>query len=164
MSGIYVALDTETTGLRPESDAIIEVGAVKFQGERVLDTFTSLVNPQRAVPRKIQALTGISAADLDKAPPAAAVLPRLNTFLKDYPVVGHNVGFDLSFLTRQSVGAANQPIDTFELASLILPKMASYNLEQLTKALGLSSPAYHRALADATLAKDLFLALIARGT
>ena len=162
MPGIYIALDIETTGLRPESDAIIEVGAVKFQDDRVLDTFSSLVNPQRAVPRKIQALTGISAAELDRAPSALSVLPKLNTFIKDYPVIGHNVGFDLNFLQRQGIGAINQPIDTFEMASLILPKMASYNLEQLTKALGLSSPAYHRALADASLAKDLYLALIQR--
>ena len=162
MPGMYVALDIETTGLRPESDAIIEVGAVKFQGERVVDTFSSLVNPLRPVPRKIQTLTGITPADLDKAPILNTILPRLSAFLKDYPVVGHNVGFDLSFLQAKNVGTLNPPIDTFELASIILPKMTSYNLEQLTKALGLSSPAYHRALADAMLAKDLFLALVER--
>jgi predicted DnaQ family exonuclease/DinG family helicase len=162
MSGIYVALDIETTGLRPESDTIIEVGAVKFQDDRVIDSFTSLVNPLRPVPRKIQTLTGISAAELEKAPLAASVMPRVSSFIKDYPVVGHNVGFDLGFLQQQNVGVLNPPIDTFELASIILPKMSSYNLELLTKALGLSSPAYHRALADATLAKDLFLSLISR--
>lgn len=162
MPGICVALDIETTGLRADTDAIIEVGAVKFQGERVLDTFTSLVNPQRPVPRKIQTLTGIAAADLEKAPAAPAILPRLNTFIKDYPVIGHNVSFDLTFLRMHGVGLANLPLDTFELAGLILPKMASYSLEQLTRALGLSSPAYHRALADATLAKDLYLALLER--
>ncbi len=162
MPGICVALDIETTGLRVESDAIIEVGAVKFQGARVLETFSSLINPQRTVPRKILSLTGISAADLEAAPPASAVMPRLNTFLRDYPVVGHNIGFDVAFLKLHGIALTNLPIDTFELAGLVLPKMASYSLEQLTKALGLSSPAYHRALADATLAKDLYLALLER--
>ncbi len=162
MPGIYVALDIETTGLRPESDAIIEVAAVKFQGERVLETFSSLVNPQRPIPKKIQTLTGISPADVLGAPPASVVLARLNAFLRSYPVVGHNIAFDLGFLTIHGVGLANPPIDTFELASIILPRMASYNLEQLTKALGLPPLTYHRALPDATLAKDLFLTLFAR--
>lgn len=162
MPGIYIALDIETTGLRSDRDAIIEIGAVKFQGERVLETFSTLVNPLRPLPRKIQNLTGITPTELDKAPTISLVLPRLNTFLKDCPVVGHSVSFDLGFLQAKGVGAANLPIDTFELAGLILPKMASYNLEQLTRALGLSSPAYHRALADATLAKDLFMTLINR--
>jgi len=160
--GIYVALDIETTGLRPDSDAIIEVAAVKFQGKRVLETFASLVNPQRAIPKKIQSLTGITPADVQGAPLLNAVLPRLNAFLRSYPVVGHNIAFDLGFLTIHGVGLLNHPIDTFELAGIILPRMASYNLEQLTKALGLPPLSYHRALADATLAKDLFLALFAR--
>lgn len=162
MPRIYVALDTETTGLRPDVDAVIEVAAVRFQADRVLETFSSLVNPQRPIPLKIQSLTGISQAEVDKAPLATAVLPKLNSFLKDYPVVGHNIAADMGFLNAAGVGVGATRIDTFELASIILPKMASYNLELLTKALGIPPRSYHRALPDATLAKDLFLALFER--
>ena len=57
---VFVSIDLETTGLNPESDRIIEIGAVKFQGTRILDTFSTLVNPDRDISTFIQELTGIS--------------------------------------------------------------------------------------------------------
>ena len=58
MNKIFVALDTETTGLRAANDAIIEIAAVKFRGDQVMDTWTSLVNPGRELPLKVERLTG----------------------------------------------------------------------------------------------------------
>jgi len=162
MAPIYVAIDLETTGLDPEADSIIEIGAVRFQGDRVLEAWSSLVNPGVPIPPKIQRLTGITPRDVEGAPRLAAVLPRFLGVIRNHPLVGHNIAFDVSFLTRAGVTLSNLTIDTFELASIVLPKMASYNLEQLTRALGLSSPTYHRSLADALLAKDLFLSLYRR--
>ena len=163
MNQIYVALDLETTGLRPETDAIIEVGAVRFSADgQVRDSWSSLVNPLVPIPRKIQVLTGIAPQDVARAPTLHEVLPVLASFVRDYPIVGHNVSFDRNFLSQKGLPLANTPIDTFELASILLPKMPSYNLEMLTKALGIQSPTYHRALEDARLAKDLFLALLER--
>jgi len=163
MRQVFVVIDTETTGLRPDVDALIEVAAVRFRGDgEVLDSWSSLVNPQVPIPRKITALTGIAPADVAGAPLITQVMPRLISFVRDHPVVGHNVAFDLGFLGRAGFTPLAPAYDTFELASIVLPKMLSYNLENLTKALGLSSPAYHRALADATLTKDLFLALLQR--
>ena len=60
MPNVYVALDLETTGLDPERDAIMDVGAVKFRGEQVLESFESLVDPGRPIPYGIQQLTGIT--------------------------------------------------------------------------------------------------------
>lgn len=163
MNQIYVALDIETTGLWPETDAIIEIGMVKFRADgEVLGTWATLINPQVPIPLKIQHLTGIKPADVRNAPLLRDVVPALRAFVKDYPIVGHNIQFDLGFLAQKGIGLVNGSIDTFELASIVLPKMPSYNLEQLTKALDIPSPTYHRALADANLAKDLFLALIRR--
>ena len=68
MDDVWVAIDLETTGLSPETDEIIEVGAVKFQGARVLDTFQSFARPERPISRFIQGLTGIEQGDLDRAP------------------------------------------------------------------------------------------------
>ena len=65
MNHTYVALDLETTGLDPESDRIIEVGAVKFRGREVLGTFHTLVNPQRPLPSRVRLITGIAAEELD---------------------------------------------------------------------------------------------------
>ena len=145
MSQIYIALDTETTGLRPETDAIIEIGAVKFDAEgKVLGSWNSFVNPQASIPVKIQRLTGIKPADVSTAPLLRDVAPKLISFVQGLPVVGHNIHFDLGFLSQKGFGLSSPRLDTFELASIVLPKMRSYSLEQLTKALEIASPTYHR--------------------
>jgi DNA polymerase-3 subunit epsilon/ATP-dependent DNA helicase DinG len=160
MSRIYVALDLETTGLRPERDAIIEIGAVKFRENEVLETWSSLVNPQRPVPHKITQLTGITQAEANQAPTISSVISPLRSFVKDYPIVGHNVPFDLSFLKQHNLFLENPAIDTFELASILLPHAARYSLGTLADALGITFPTRHRALEDALATKDLFLGLL----
>ncbi|MFQ6058861.1 MAG: helicase C-terminal domain-containing protein [Anaerolineae bacterium] len=162
MSRIYVALDLETTGLKPERDAIIEIGAVKFRGKEVLETWSSLVNPGRPLPYRIQQLTGITPEELENAPSLFSIMGPLVSFVKDYPIVGHNVPFDLSFLNRHGLFLANPTIDTFELASILMPYASRYSLSTLAQHLGIHFPKQHRALADALAAKDLFLALVER--
>jgi len=162
MARIYIALDIETTGLQVEHDAIIEIGAVKFRGDQVLDTWSSLVNPKRPIPYKIQLLTGIEQAEADRAPSIFSIMGQLSSFVKDYPIVGHNVRFDLSFLNRHGLFLNNPAIDTFELASILMPHATRYSLNKLVRMLDISFPTQHRALADAMAAKDLFLALFQR--
>jgi len=157
-----VAIDLETTGLHPEQDAIIEIGALKFSGERVLETFESLVSPGVSIPYRVQRLTGISAAQLKDAPSLGELLPRLRTFIGDLPLVGHSVPFDAAFLRRAGLARRNPLVDTFELASALLPGLPSYTLGAVGDALGVKSPTYHRALADAQLAMEVFLALLLR--
>ncbi len=160
MSRIYVALDLETTGLNPERDAIIEIGAVKFRGEEVLGTFESLVNPGRPIPYKIQHITGITPDDVQDAPPLSSVLPGLRRFVGSNPIIGHNVGFDLSFLRRQGLFLDSAGVDTFELAGILLPHAARYSLGVLAETLGITLPATHRALDDARATHALFIALL----
>jgi predicted DnaQ family exonuclease/DinG family helicase len=160
MSRIYVALDLETTGLRPEHDAIIEIGAVKFRENEVLETWSSLVNPQRPIPHKITQLTGITQAEADQSPILSSVISPFGSFVRDYPIVGHNVPFDLGFLKRYNLFLNNPAIDTFELAGILLPHAARYSLGTLADALGIIFPIRHRALDDALATKDLFLGLL----
>jgi DNA polymerase-3 subunit epsilon/ATP-dependent DNA helicase DinG len=160
MSRIYVALDLETTGLSPERDAIIEIGMVKFRDEEVLDTWSSLVNPQRSIPYRVQQLTGITQEEVDAAPPFPSLIRSLLSFIKDYSIVGHSVSFDLGFLNRHGLFLSNLAIDTFELASILLPHVARYSLGKLAEALNIRFPTRHRALEDALATKDLFLALV----
>lgn len=161
-SQVRVAIDLETTGLHPEHDAIIEIGALKFAGGEVLETFESFVSTGTAIPYRIQRLTGISSAQLRGAPALAELLPRLRAFLGDHPLVGHSVPFDAAFLRRAGLARRNPLVDTYELASALLPGLSSYTLASVGAALGVSSPTYHRALADAQLARDVFLALLER--
>ncbi len=156
----YVALDLETTGLDPTSDAIIEVGAVRFGPAGVEDTFVSLVNPRRAVPYRIQMLTGIAPEELAQAPPLETVAPRLQEFLVDYPVVGQNVlAFDLRFLDAADIRHGPIVYDTYELALLLLPLLRGHSLSALARHFAIPLPNHHRALPDAETSREVFLAL-----
>ena len=159
---VRVAIDLETTGLHPEQDTVIEIGALKFAGDEVIETFESFVATSAPVPYRVQRLTGIKPAQLRNAPPMSELTPRLRTFLGDLPLVGHSVPFDVAFLRRVGLARHNPLVDTYELATTLLPNLSSYTLGAVGTALGCSSPTYHRALADAQLSRDVFLALVAR--
>src|ERR1051326_1965089 len=98
-----VSLDIETTGLDPNKDAIIEIGAVRFNGHRIEDEWSTLVNPNRHIPEAITQLTGIDDDMVRNAPRIQDVLEELGTFVGDLPVLGQNVRFDLGFLQKQRV-------------------------------------------------------------
>ncbi len=154
-----VALDIETTGLDAGRDAIIEIGALKFRGSRVEEEWSSLINPRRHVPEFITLLTGIDDAMLRQAPAFQDIIPALTNFIGDAAVLGHNVRFDLSFLTRGIPLGLNPIIDTYELASVLLPSASRYNLGALGKELGVLLPATHRALDDARVTHAVYLTL-----
>ncbi len=156
MNQTIVALDLETTGLSPQFDAIIEIGAVKFKGSRNEGEFHSLVNPGREIPPEITQLTGITNNMVANAPRIDKVLPQLVQFVGDAPVLGHNVRFDLGFVQKYNYLRNNAEIDTFDLASVLLPKMGRYSLGSLAVALKIPLPATHRALDDARVTAALF--------
>jgi len=157
---VRVALDLETTGLHVEQDTILEVAAIKFQGNEVIDTFESFVSPGRAIPYRVQRLTSITASLLTNAPLFEMISPRLQNFLGDLPIVGHSIPFDAGFLRKRGLARTNPLIDTFELASVLLPSLKSYNLGQVAEALSIPVPTdRHRAMVDTVLAMDVFLVL-----
>jgi predicted DnaQ family exonuclease/DinG family helicase len=162
MPQTYVALDLETTGLDADRDAIIEVGAVKFRDDGELGTFSTFVNPGRPIPLAITELTGIRDEDVSDAPSLHDVLARLARFVGQCPIVGHSVGFDLAFLRRHSQVFENQPLDTFELASVLLPHAERYSLVTLATMLGIELEQAHRALDDAQATRRLFRTLLRR--
>jgi DNA polymerase-3 subunit epsilon/ATP-dependent DNA helicase DinG len=155
-----VSIDIETTGLSPDRDAIIEIGAVKFKGHRVEDEWSTVINPGRHIPEFITGLTGITDAETRNAPKLLDVAPDLEAFVEDAPIVGHNVRFDLSFLQRIGLFEYNEVIDTYELASVLMPTASRYNLGSLGKQLGILLPATHRALDDARVTMAVFNRLL----
>ncbi len=155
----YVALDTETTGLDPEADEVIEVAAIAFRLDGVEDELHTLVRPHSAPSYRIERLTGIAAPDLDAAPRFASIAGELEAFIGDSPVVGQSVGFDLAFLARAGVNPRGPAFDTFELAQLLLPGLADYSLRGIAERLAIEFPVQHRARADAEAARCVFLAL-----
>lgn len=154
-----VALDIETTGLDSRKDAIIEIGAIRFNGSRIEGEFNTLINPNRLIPPEITQLTGINNEMVRKAPPLSAVLQELIDFVGECPVVGHNVQFDLGFLFQAKVLKYVQAIDTYELASVLMPLASRYNLGGLCQQLNIPNIGAHRALNDAKMTHKLFLAM-----
>ena len=162
MTTVYVALDLETTGLNPGRDVIIEVGAVKFDGQRELDRFSSLVRPGRQIPIQVSQLTGITDRDVLDAPPFTAIKAKLCRFVGQAAVVGHNVSFDLGFLKKQKCLTTNSSVDTFTLSTILMPNQNRYSLGKLIDALEIEFPTRHRALDDAVATMQLFWALMER--
>lgn len=163
MTYTYIALDIETTGLDSDRDTILEIGAVRIENQTVQDTFSTLINPKRDIPYNIQQLTGITPDDVYDAPPIHTVIPELKTFVSDLPIVGHNIQFDLSFLRQHQVGEQNLGLDTFELASILLPNANRYSLTALIDYLEIDladAGQAHRALRDAKVAHLLFEGLL----
>ncbi len=154
-----VALDIETTGLDPDKDAIIEIGAVRFREHRVEAEWSTLVNPARHIPPFITQLTGITDQMVLQSPPIREVLAGLAEFVGNAPILGHNVRFDLSFLRKQGILRNNTALDSYEMAAVLLPNAGRYNLGALAQALGVLYPATHRALDDARATRGVYLRL-----
>ena len=157
----WVALDLETTGLSPSSDAIIEVGAVRFRGDETIDTLSTFVNPGRQLSDFIVGYTGITQADVDSAAPPSVALDALSAFVGADPVVGHNIRFDLGFLAAAGLSLTNPTCDTWELAFVIRPGASSYALSKLASELGVGHDRPHRALDDAAATARVFASLMA---
>ncbi len=162
MSSI-IALDIETTGLDPQSDAIIEIGALRFDGSRIEDEWTTLVNPGRHIPEFITGLTGISDGMVRQAPRIRDLLEELSAFIGESPILGHNIQFDLSFFKKFSLFGLNERIDTYEMAAVLMPSASRYNLGALGQALGIPLSATHRALDDARVTQAVYQRLFAQG-
>jgi DNA polymerase III subunit epsilon len=163
--GDFVAVDVETTGLKPASNRIIEVGLIRYAGGTPLDRFSSLVHPGRKVPAYITKLTGIRESDLEDAPGFEVIAADVEAFIGNSIVVGHNVEFDLRFLNAELRRSGrsqliNDRINTLGLAVRLLPQVRRPNLDRVAKALGLSAKNAHRAMADAELAGQCAIALI----
>jgi len=163
MSTSYVALDLETTGLDPEADRIIEVGAVRFQADGTeLATFQRLVNPGRPIPAFIERFTGVTSEMVADAPGIEAIAHDLEAFVGGAVVVGHNIGFDLHYLAREGVRLRVEALDTAELSRYLAPGLRSHGLAEVARDLGVEIAGHHRALNDAQTAAAVFTRLLDR--
>ncbi|MHB8986567.1 MAG: helicase C-terminal domain-containing protein [Eubacteriales bacterium] len=163
MLGNFIACDLETTGLNPVSDKIIEIGLVRAVDGKIKEKFHRLVNPGLPLPVKIKRLTGLDDSDLKECRPLGEFLPEVLEFIGDSPVVGHNIKFDLSFLSAAAGRTlSNQPVDTLELARLVVSAAREYRLDSLCEMFKIGVSVRHRALEDAEAACQLFFALAER--
>ena len=157
---MFVSLDLETTGFDPNTDKIIEFGAVKFDLTGEKETLKFFVNPGVTLPKIITHITNIKDSDLQDAPPFEDKRAEVQAFIGDLPIIGHNIKFDLAFLEANKIEIKNPSYDTQEISGILLPNMPSYSLEILSEKLNLTHCEKHRALDDSIAAMELFLKLI----
>ncbi len=160
MSNIYIALDLETTGFDAEKDQVLEIAAIKFQGNQIIDRFETLINPETEIPSMVSHITGITPDTVKDAPTFDQVSKNLTIFLGNYPIVGHNIDFDLTFLEAKGIPILNKQYDTFHLGSILLPNLPSYSLETISRELKIDHTNKHRAMSDAHVCFELFQILV----
>lgn len=158
----FVVFDLETFGLNSHKNEIIEIGAIKLKGTRIVDTFSSFVNPNKIIPKRISELTHITQDMVDNAPTIEDVLPKFLEFTKDAVMVAHNSAFDMGFIRRDAkkyMGIDYKPpiIDTLQMARDLYPDLKGYNLDRLNKIFKLSLENHHRAIDDAQSTAKLFI-------
>ncbi len=164
LDGTFVVFDIETTGFSPVKNKIIEIGAVKVTGGRIVDRMDEFVNPEVPIPFEIERLTGINDAMVMDAPCIDVVLPKFLEFCGDAVLVAHNASFDVSFISHNAslLGHAFSPtvMDTVTLARVLLPNLNRYKLDTVAKALGVSLENHHRAVDDAEATAGIFLKFV----
>lgn len=162
----YVVFDIETTGLSPERNSIIEIGAVKVSGTEIIDRYSTFVNPREPIPFRITQLTSITDAMVEDAPYITEVLPEFLEFCKDCSLVAHNARFDTGFIKQKAEDLAIETdftfVDTVALARAMLPELGKFKLDNVAKALNVSLGQHHRAVDDAECTAGIFIKLVNR--
>lgn len=149
-----IILDTETTGLDHKCEKLIEIAAVKMQGTEIVETFSSLVNPQKPIRHSSFLIHNISEEMVQDAPNIEEVLPQFLEFVGDHAFVAHNAIFDYSFINEAMKATygkrfVNHRIDTFEMYRSVFPDEPSHGLNALLRRFGFNEDVVHRALDDA---------------
>ncbi|MBE8221234.1 MAG: 3'-5' exonuclease [Bdellovibrionales bacterium] len=165
----FIAFDLETTGLYPELDRIIEVGAVKYIDGKVDSVFSTLVDPEQAIPSIATKINGITNEMVKGKPIIQKTLGDLTNFCQDFIMIAHNASFDFQFLQsnlkRYKINSPNSlVIDTYGMAKKILPGLASYKLGSLVQHFGIKGDVFHRAEDDAKYCAEVFMNLIKKVT
>lgn len=156
----YVVFDIETTGLNPVSDKIIEIGAVKYINNKKVDEFNYLIDPKIKLPEIITKVTKIEDSDLVGKPIIDEILPKFLDFIGNLTIIGHNVGFDISFINQNSKKLHlkeldNEVIDTLFLSRINIYNIKNHRLQTLKEYLNLDFIS-HRAIDDCYTCNEVY--------
>ncbi len=159
-------VDVETSGGTAAFDRIIEVAVLRIRGGDVIDSFATLVNPERPVSGFIEDLTGIRNWDLRRAPAFADIKDELFRYFQDAVFVAHNAGFDYDFLKeefeRQGLTLSVARICTMRLSRTLYPQFRKHSLDALIERFEFSCPDRHRALGDALILRQFLRVVMDR--
>ena len=161
---MYAVVDVETTGGKFNEEGITEIAIYRFDGVKIVDQFSSLVNPLREIQPFVQRLTGINSKMLVNAPKFYEIAKRIVEITEDAVIVAHNAQFDYRIIRtefkRLGFDFERQSLCTVDLAQKLLPEVPSYKLGKLVRFLGIPIADVHRAHGDAQATVELFKVLI----
>lgn len=150
---MYAIIDVETTGGSPKRERIIEIAIVKSNGEKIIDSYQTLINPEKNIPPFVSNLTGISNEMVEQAPLFEEVSKQIDAFTKGCVIVAHNAHFDYGFIKNEFryIGEYYQRdrICTVKLTQRALPGLEGYSLGKLAEHFSIEHKDKHRAFGDA---------------
>jgi DNA polymerase III subunit epsilon len=153
-------VDIETTGSSATADRVIEVGVLKVENGKLVETYSSLIDPECAISPWITSITGIKQKDVDGAPTFHQIAEELHALLADSTFVAHNVRFDYGFLksefARHSIEFSRPHFCTVKLSRALFPRAKRHNLDSIIKRHKILCENRHRALDDARVLWDFF--------
>lgn len=158
----YTIFDLETTGISSARDQVIEISAVKVRAGRVVDEFSTLVNPGMQIPFGASQVNGITDDMVKDSPCFEQAFAEFLKFVGDDVLVGHNIhNFDMKFLYRDArefwnATLNNDYVDTLQMARACLPQLSHHKLTDLAAYYGISSAGAHRALSDCRMNQKVF--------
>ena len=165
---MYAILDIETTGGKYDEEGITEIAIYRFDGETVIDQFSSLINPEKAIQPFVIKLTGINKKMLQNAPKFFEVAKRIVEITDGSILVAHNAEFDYRILQtefrRLGFSFERKTICTVNLSQILLPEQPSFSLGKLVSNLGIPFANQHRAHGDAKVTLKLFQLLLEKDT
>jgi DNA polymerase III epsilon subunit family exonuclease len=164
----FVVVDVEATGAKTPPNRLIELGAYRIRGGRIVDKFLQLVNPEISIPRFVVTLTGISNEMVRQAPVFAEVAPQWLDFVSDSVLVAHNAPFDTNFLNHEISRVypghrmVNPHLCTVRLSRRVLPEIPNHRLDTIADYFSIPIISRHRAGSDALATAEIFLLLLTR--
>ncbi len=161
----YIVLDIETTWLSRYKHQITEIAAIKLDGEKIIDTYQTLINPQRNIPSWITRLTWITNEMVADAPIISDILPDFLNFIEDHILVAHNSSFDYWFLSENiykhhNFWLENPVVCTRKLSSRLIAELPRKNLWSICEYFNLTNNQAHRAMWDTSVTVEIFKNLL----
>jgi CRISPR-associated protein Cas2 len=162
----YVVIDVETTGLNPDKDQIIEIGALKVDHNEKIGSYDALIRIDGEIPQNIETLTGITTSMVNEnGRNLNDVITEFIMFLQNLPVVAHNVDFDIRFLSNACVKCGiplltNRCIDTLALSRRLIKGLPDYKLGTIAAYFGIDTGNTHRSLGDCEMTWRLYEKLL----
>ena len=157
----FVVFDIETTGLSAVNDMITEIGAIKIENGKIVDTYSQLINPERPIPEKIVELTGITDEMVKDKPTIGEIIYDFKEFIGDHVLVAHNASFDAGFIREKfklyNLELNNPILDTLELSRSVFPTLRSHKLNIIANHLNVDLLNHHRAVDDAKATAEILL-------